>query len=273
MNFQQKLQKIVKRNKSLVCVGLDPDIKKFPKGLKKSPSSIFSFNKAIIDATNKLVCVYKLNIAFYEAYGLEGLKQFKKTIEYLKKKYPHIPIVLDGKRADIGNTSKMYAKAFFEYWGGDALTVYPHLGLDSLEPFFRYKDKLVILLIRTSNPDAKMFQDVMVGKHPYYIEIARQIKEWPYPNIGIFVGATYPHELKQIRKIFPDKIFLSAGIGVQAASIKQAIQAGRDKKGENIMYNASRSIIYASSGKDFAERAAEETEKLRDSMNKYRFEK
>ena len=167
----------------------------------------------------------------------------------------------------------MYAKAFFEYWGGDALTVYPHLGLDSIEPFLRYKDKLIILLIRTSNPDAKMFQDVKVGKEPYYVVMAKQIKEWPYDNIGIFVGATYPEELKRIRKLFPDKVFLSAGIGAQAASIKSAIQAGRDKSGGNIMYNASRSIIYASKGKDFAKRAAEETKKLRDSMNKYRFEK
>src|SRR3989344_1200455 len=155
MNFQQKLKKIVKKNNSLVCLGLDPEIEKIPSIFRKRRNPLFSFNKEIIDSTYFLVGAYKPNIAFYEAYGLEGLKELKLTMTYLQEKYSEVPVILDAKRGDIGNTAKMYAKAVFEYWNADAVTVYPHLGLDSLLPFFAYKDKLTILLIKTSNPDSK----------------------------------------------------------------------------------------------------------------------
>ena len=258
MDFKKKLDIVILKNNSLLCVGLDPEPQKFSKNL-----SIFQFNKSIIDKTVDLVCAYKPNIAFHEAEGLSGLEELKKTISYLKKNYPQIPIVLDAKRADIPNTARLYAKAVFEYWKADAVTVYPHLGLDSIEPFLAYQDKLTILLVKTSNPDSAMFQDVRTENGPYYLEMARIISKWNYPNFGIFVGATYPTELKELRRIFPNRIFLSAGIGSQEAQIEQAVKAGIDDKGTGIIFNASRSIIYDQDPKKAAQ-------KLRNEINKYR---
>lgn len=263
MTFRQKLEKIIKKNNSLLSIGLDPDLEKIPQYFQKKKNPIFEFNKSIIDATQDLICAYKPNIAFYEADGIDGLKQLKQTIEYLQSNYPEIPIVLDAKRADIGNTAKMYAKSVFEYWNADAVTVFPNLGLDSLIPFLNYKDKLTILLIKTSNPDSGMFQNLLVNRKPYYLEIAKIIKAWKYDNIGIFVGATYPKEIKALRFIFPNKIFLSAGLGAQSGEIEKAVKAGIDKQKSSIMFNASRSIIYA---KD----TRQETEKLKEKINKYR---
>jgi len=257
VDFLKKLDKAILKNKSLLCIGLDPDQEKIKK------ESLFSFNKKIIDKTADFVCVYKPNIAFYEAAGIEGLSELKKTITYLKKNYPHIPIILDAKRADIPNTARMYAKAAFEYWKADAVTVYPHLGFDSIEPFLAYKDKLIILLIKTSNPDSGMFQNLMTKNGPYYLEMASLISKWNYRNFGIFVGATYPQQLRELRGIFPDRIFLSAGIGAQKAQIKDAVRAGVDKNGKGIIFNASRSIIYAQDPKSAAQN-------LRDEINKYR---
>ena len=270
MNFREKLEAIIEKNNSLLCIGLDSDLEKIPKHLLKEKNPVFEFNKAIIDATSGVVCVYKPNIAFYEAYGIEGLQQLKKTIEYLKANYPHIPVVLDAKRGDIPNTAKMYAKAAFEYWEADAVTIYPNLGLNSVLPFLEYKDKLTIVLIKTSNPDSPMFQDIMIENEPYYLHMAKKIREWNFENIGIFVGATYPRELQAVRDIFPEKIFLSAGIGAQEGQVKESVQAGIDAKKSGIMFNASRSIIYASSGEDFATEAKKEAEKLRDKINQYR---
>jgi orotidine-5'-phosphate decarboxylase len=267
MNFNQKLSEITKKNSSLLCVGLDPDLSKLPSFVR---SDIFAFNKAIIDATHDLVCVYKPNIAFYEAEGIEGLKALKKTIEYIQKAYPDIPVLLDAKRGDIGNTAAMYAKSAFEYWNADAVTVYPHLGRDSILPFLEYKDKLTILLIKTSNPDSGMFQDLSVDGKPYHLAMAEKIKDWTEENIGIFVGATYPEEMKKVRDLFPDRIFLSAGLGAQKAEIEQIVRAGLDKNGQGIMFNASRSVLYASSDNDFAEKAREEAQKIRDTINNYR---
>lgn len=258
MDFKIQLSNIVKKNNSLLCVGLDSEVGKIPKNL-----TISKFNKSIIDATSDLVCAYKPNIAFYEAYGIEGLSELKSTIDYLKCEYPNIPIVLDAKRADIPNTAKMYAKAVFEYWQADAVTVYPHLGLDSVLPFLKYKDKLTILLIKTSNPDSGTFQNMDVGATPYYLKMAEAIKKWKNSNIGIFCGATYPQELKKLREIFPNRIFLSAGIGAQTGEIKAAARAGIDASGAGIMYNASRSIIYSQNPRVAAK-------KLRDEINRFR---
>lgn len=277
MNFRKKFDRVIEVNDSLVCVGLDTDAEKIPLHLRGKSGSIFVFNKAIIDATADLVCAFKPNIAFYEAGGLEGLKQLKKTIEYIKLKYSKVPVILDAKRGDIGSTNRMYAKAVFEHWGVDGVTVTANLGLDSLKPFFAYQDKLVILLLRTSNPDAKVFQGVKVssatnsGKgEPFYLHMAKKVKLWRQVNLGIFVGATYPKELKAVREIFPNLIFLSAGLGAQGGDVKKAVLAGIDKKGKGIMFNASRSIIYASGGRDFDKKAREETERLKKEINKVR---
>ncbi len=258
MNFKDQLQKAVQTNNSLLCVGLDPDPEKIPAG-----SSIFDFNKRIIDDTASSVCAYKPNIAFYEAAGLTGLEDLKKTIDYLKEKYPQIPIILDAKRADIPNTARMYAAAVFDFWKTDAVTVYPHLGLDSLEPFLEYKNKMIFLLFKTSNPDSGMFQDLKVGGKPYYLAIAQKISKWNHQNFGIFVGATYPSEMANLRKIYPGRIFLSAGMGAQSAQIKAAVQSGVDKTGQGIIFNASRSIIYAQD-------PAKAAQNLKDEINKYR---
>lgn len=270
MLFKQKLENIISKNSSLLCIGLDPELEKIPKHLLAENDPMFSFNKIIIDNTFDLVCSYKPNIAFYEAYGEKGHKSLKKTIEYLQAKYPEIPIILDAKRADIANTSKMYAKAAFDYFGSDAVTVYPHLGLDSILPFLEYKDKLTILLIKTSNLDSKMFQDIFVNDEPYYIKMAKVISKWKYENIGIFVGATYPKELKEIRKVLPYHIFLSAGLGYQRADIKESVKAGINDKENGIMFNVSRSIIYASDEKNFAQKARKEAQRFKNLINKYR---
>lgn len=263
MDFRQKFEKIVVKNNSFLCVGLDPD--PFYKGISflQKGEFLFSFNKSIIDQTADLVCAFKPNIAFYEACGLEGLKQLKETIDYIKSKYPDLLIILDAKRADIANTAKMYARSIFDYWDVDATTVYPHLGFDSLEPFFKYKNKLTIVLIKTSNPDAKMFQDLRSNGQPYWLQVAREIKKWEIKNLGIFVGATYPKDLKKIREIFPDKIILSAGLGAQGAKIKDAVQSGVDSNKSGIIFNVSRSIIYSDNPRL-------EAQKLRDEINKYR---
>lgn len=268
--FLKKYQKITKKNNSLVCVGLDLELAKLPKHLLKESDPIFSFNRAIIDATHDLVCAYKPNIAFYEAEGITGLQSLKKTVNYLRKKTPEIPIILDAKRADIDNTAKMYAKAIFEYWQADATTVYPYLGFDSVKPFLKYKDKYIFFLIRTSNPDAKTFQDVKVKNEPFYLYLAKEIRKWKGENVGIFVGATYPKELAKIRKIFPKRPILTAGIGAQEAETELTVKAGIDKKGINLICNSSRSIIYASNKKDFALAARRETKELKDLINKYR---
>lgn len=265
MTFRQKLEQIIKKNNSLLCVGLDPDLDKFPKHILKNKNPIFEFNKQIIDATYNLVCGYKPNIAFYEAYGIDGLKQLKQTIEYLQSNYPETPIVLDAKRADIGNTAKMYAQSAFEYWKVDAMTVYPHLGLDSLIPFLNYKSKLIILLLKTSNPDSGMFQNAITSGKPYYLYIAETVKKWNFDNLGLFVGATYPKEIQNIRNLFPDKVLLSAGFGAQSGEIKKAVKAGIDKKKSGIMFNASRTILYSKNPR-------QEAEKLRKEINKYRYE-
>lgn len=265
MTFQEKFQKNVLKNNSLLCIGLDPQLDKIPQRFRKSKHPLFDFNKSIIDQTYDQASVYKLNFAFYEASGLQGLGQLITTVKYLKKKISNIPIILDYKRADIPNTAKMLATAAFEIWQADAVTVYPYLGRDSLNPFLDYKDRYIFALVKTSNPDAAKFQDIKVkGKIPLYQYLAKELARWPYQNLGIFVGATYPDDLAKIRSLFPDRIFLSAGIGAQKADIKKAVKAGVDKNNSSIIFNASRSIIYSQNPRSAAQ-------KLKNEINKYRF--
>lgn len=264
MNFKQKLNNIVQKNNSLLCIGLDPDLDKFSKDYLKITNPIFEFNKKIIDQTHDLVCAYKPNIAFYEAYGIDGLRQLKLIIDYLQKEYPEIPIILDAKRGDIPNTAEKYAMSVFEYWNADAVTVFPNLGLDSIIPFLKYKDKLTILLIKTSNPDSKNFQDILVDDEPYYLKISKIISKWAYDNIGIFVGATYPKELEKIRKVLPNHIFLTAGLGAQKGEVEKAVTGGVDKNKSCIMFNVGRSIIYSKNPRNEAIR-------IKEGINKYRW--
>ncbi|MSU25876.1 MAG: orotidine-5'-phosphate decarboxylase [Candidatus Levybacteria bacterium] len=269
MKFINKLDLIVKENNSLLCIGLDPELSKLPKNLNNI-NDIFYFNKEIIDATNDLVCAYKPNIAFYEALGIDGLLELKKTIDYLKKLYPKTIIILDAKRGDVPNTARLYAKTAYEYWDIDSVTISPNLGLDSILPYLEYKDRLTIFLIKTSNPDSGMFQDISVNGEPYHIVISKIISKWNYDNFGIFVGATYPNQLNNIRKIFPNRIFLSAGIGTQSADIEKAVKAGIDMNKGGIIYNSSRNIIYGSNNNNFAEIAREKAIEARSIINQFR---
>ncbi len=269
--FQEKLNKITIQNNSLLCVGLDTELEKIPEHIKNGDEPLFTFNKTVIDATADLVCAYKPNIAFYEAYGLDGLSQLKKTIEYIHVQYAGIPVILDAKRTDVPNTARMYAKAVYEYWDADATTVLPHLGQDTLEPFFAYNDRCTILLIKTSNPDSGKFADAKTeNQKPLYLLIAETVKTWNEENLGLFVGATYPEELANIRKLFPTSPILTAGIGAQGAKTESAVKAGIDSEGNNLICNNSREIIYAGNGEDFAQEAREKAQELRDSINIYR---
>lgn len=271
INFQQKLDRIVKKNNSLVCVGLDTDIKKIPQHLQKSKEGLFIFNKEIIDATYNLVCAYKPNSAFYEMLGEKGIGQLKKTCDYLKKKYPTIPIILDAKRGDIGSTNEGYARFIFDYLKADAVTINPYLGQEAVQPFLDRKDKGIITLCRTSNPGAGEFQDLENrGKKLYEIIAKNIIKKWnKNKNCLLVVGATYPQELVKIRKIVGDITLLVPGIGAQGGDVKKTISAGLNSKKSGLIINSSRGIIYAS-GKDFAKKAREATLKLRDLINSYR---
>jgi orotidine-5'-phosphate decarboxylase len=256
MKFTDKLLAASRKNKTLLCVGLDPDISLMPK------MGIAEFNKAIIDATSDLVCAYKPNFAFYEAMGIKGMEDLQTTIGHIPG---HIPIIGDAKRGDIGNTAKAYARAIFDMFGCDAVTVSPYLGFDSVEPFLNYKDKGIFILCRTSNKGARDFQDIRsAAGEPLYREVARKSGEWNvHGNIGLVVGATYPDELKEIRQLCPDMPLLIPGIGTQGGDLARVIQYGVDARGEKAVIAVSRQVIYASNGSDFAEAARRSAELLR----------
>ncbi|PKK85205.1 MAG: orotidine-5'-phosphate decarboxylase [Thermoplasmata archaeon HGW-Thermoplasmata-1] len=276
MNFKCKLTAACRKNNSLVCVGLDVDRGKMPQHLferewkRGEYNPIFEFNRAIIDATADLVCAYKPNAAFYEALGEMGEEALRLTIAHIPKE---VVAILDGKRNDIGNTAQMYAKAAFEVLGADAVTVTPYLGIDTVKPFTDYKDRGVILLCRTSNKSAGDFQDLLIGDRPFYQVVAGKVREWDAQsgNCGLVAGATYPEELARIREITGDDMpLLIPGVGAQGGDVEKTVRAGVNGKGEMAIINSSRGIIYASVGRDFAEAARRETEKLRSEINRYR---
>lgn len=267
MNFLEKLQNISRKNNSLVCVGLDPDLKLMPENI-----SVYEFNKAIIEATSDLVCAYKPNLAFYEAMGDEGMIALKKTLKAIPSE---VVIIGDAKRGDIGNTSKAYAKALFEILGVDAATLSPYLGFDSIEPFIQYKDKGSIILCRTSNAGAVDFQSLKCetskGSKPLFEIVAEKAHQWnTWGNIGLVVGATYPEELRLIREQHPDMPILIPGVGAQGGDVAITVKYGISPQGDKAMINSSRQILYTSKGKDFAEAARKAALILRDEINKYR---
>lgn len=272
MKFIDKLKTQVEKNNSLLCVGLDSDINKIPAHLAREKFPLFTFNKEIIDATHDLVCAYKPNSAFYEELGSDGILQLKMTCDHLHERYSAIPIILDAKRGDIGNTNNGYAKYAFDYLKADAITLQPYLGQEALKPFLDRADKGCIILCRTSNPGAGEFQDLKVDRTPFYEIVARNVVEkWDYNhNCCLVVGATYPEELKIVRKIARTMTFLVPGIGSQGGDLEKTLEAGLTKNGDGLIINSSRSIIFASAGADFAVKAREEAKKLRDEINKYR---
>jgi orotidine-5'-phosphate decarboxylase len=267
MNFLQKLQNIVRKNNSLVCIGLDPDPKSMPEKM-----SIYEFNKGIIEATSDLVCAYKPNLAFYEALDEDGMKALKNTLKSIPS---DVVTIGDAKRGDIGNTSKAYAKALFEILGVDAATLNPYLGFDSIEPFLQYQGKASFILCRTSNPGAADFQSLKCetpqGLRPLFEVIADKAGQWNSGgNIGLVVGATYPEELKRIRQQHPDIPILIPGVGAQGGNVEITVKYGTSPQGDKAIINSARQILYASKGKDFAEAARKATLALRNEINQYR---
>jgi len=264
VKFMEKLTNATQKNKSLLCVGLDPDPNLMPEKV-----SVYEFNKAIVDATAHLVCAYKLNLAFYEALGDEGLDALRQTIKYIPD---DIPAIGDGKRGDIGNTAKAYARAVFTILDFDATTVNPYLGFDSVEPFIQYTDKGVFILCRTSNTGALDFQSLPceseLGVRPLFELVALKASQWNVNgNIGLVVGATYPEELRLIRNNHPDMPLLIPGIGPQGGDLALTVRYGVDAHGEKAIINSSRQVIYASKGKDFAQAAGEAALSMRDEIN------
>ena len=257
----------IRRKGSFLCVGLDTDVKKIPQHLLNDEDPIFAFNKAIIDATAPYCVAYKPNLAFYESLGVEGWTALEKTVKYLKENYPDQFIIADAKRGDIGNTSKLYARSFFEHLDVDAVTVAPYMGEDSVTPFLGYDGKWVILLALTSNKGSHDFQFMKEADGMRLFEnVITKSQTWAGPEEMMYVvGATQGEMFKDIRAVAPDSFLLVPGVGAQGGSLEEVAKYGMiDDCG--LLVNSSRGIIYASSGEDFAEAAAREASKLRDQM-------
>ncbi|MBE7652209.1 orotidine-5'-phosphate decarboxylase [Tenacibaculum finnmarkense] len=265
----QELVTQINKKKSFLCIGLDVDLTKIPTHLLKEEDPIFAFNKAIIDATHHLCVSYKPNTAFYEAYGIKGWKSLEKTIKYLNEKHPEIFTIADAKRGDIGNTSTMYAKAFFEDLAFDSVTVAPYMGKDSVEPFLAFDDKHTIMLALTSNQGAFDFQTKMVGetdRKEVYKQVLETSKDWKNSeNLMYVVGATKAEYFTEIRKIVPDSFLLVPGVGAQGGNLQDVCKYGMTKN-VGLLINSSRGIIYASDKEDFAEAAAKNAEVLQEQM-------
>ncbi|MDI1256208.1 MAG: orotidine-5'-phosphate decarboxylase [Flavobacterium sp.] len=265
MTTDQLIQQI-RIKKSFLCIGLDPDLTKLPKVLNDTEDPIFEFNKSIIDATHYVTVAYKPNIAFYEAYGLKGWQSLQKTINYLNENYPEIFTIADAKRGDIGNTSSMYAKAFFEDLNFDSITVAPYMGKDSVEPFLAFENKHTIMLALTSNEGAFDFQTLKVEGEELYKKVLETSKTWTNSkNLMYVVGATKAEYFAAIRKIVPDSFLLVPGIGAQGGSLADVCQYGLNNN-VGLLVNSARAIIYASAGSDFAEKAREEAFKVQEEM-------
>ena len=275
MRFLDRVEAAMEKNNSLLCVGLDPAPERFPECIKGKDKAIFEFpifefNRAIIDATADLVCSYKPQAAYYHAYGAED--QLAMTIEYIRTNYPDIPVILDSKRGDIGSTASQYAIEAFDRYQADAVTINPYMGIDTVEPFTRYKDKGVVVLCRTSNPGAAAVQNLKVGEEYLYEVMAKLCQnQWnDNDNVLLVVGATNPQELGRIRSITGNMTFLVPGLGAQGGDVEATVKNGLNSEGKGIIVNSSRGIIYASNGDDFAEAARTAAIELRDEVNQYR---
>jgi orotidine-5'-phosphate decarboxylase len=266
MTFIDKLLSASASNQSLLCIGLDPDPERIPS------ADVLAFNIEIIDATSDLVCAYKPNLAFYEALGPTGLKALERTVAHIPRT---IPVIGDAKRGDIASSSKAYARAAFDVFGFDAVTVNPYLGHDSVAPFLDYADRGVFILCRTSNAGASDFQDLALvdpasddRRAPLYEQVARRALEWnTRNNVGLVVGATCPEQLMRVREICPDLPLLIPGIGAQEGDLALAVKYGTDSRGQRAIISSSRQILYASGDRDFAQAAHREALRLRDAIN------
>ncbi|MHC5202369.1 orotidine-5'-phosphate decarboxylase [Myroides sp. LJL119] len=262
----QELVEQIQEKKSFLCIGLDVDLDKIPAHLLELEDPIFSFNKAIIDATHDLAVAYKPNIAFYEAYGIKGWMSLKKTIDYLNENYPHLYTIADAKRGDIGNTASMYAKAFFQDMSFDSVTVAPYMGKDSVEPFLAFENKHTILLALTSNEGAFDFQTQLIDNKPLYQQVLQTSQKYNNAhNLMYVVGATKPEHFKSIREIVPNSFLLVPGVGAQGGDLHQVCKYGLAPN-VGLLINSSRAIIYASKADDFAQKAREQAALIQSQM-------
>lgn len=253
MTFQEKLRAAAAQNRSLLCVGLDPDQAQLPASVRDRDNPALHFLKHIIDATADLVCAYKPNFAFFGSLGERGWPTLKATLEHIP---PSIPVLVDAKVGDIGNTAEHYARMFFEVLGADALTVNPYMGLDAVAPFLAYRDKGVFLLCLTSNQGAEDFEQQQLAEGPLYLRVARKACEWNTAgNCGLVVGATQAGAFAQLRQLAPTLPFLVPGVGAQGGDLEVVVRSGADARGGGLLINASRAILYASGGADFAQAA------------------
>lgn len=266
---QAKLFGNIKKKKSFLCIGLDTELEKIPAHIRKGREPLFEFNRQIIDATHKYCIAYKPNVAFYECHGAKGWKQLDSTVRYIKEKYPDIMVIADAKRGDIGNTSKMYAKTFFETMPFDAVTVAPYMGEDSVTPFLAYEGKWVVLLALTSNKGADDFQYHSDDGIRLFERVLNVAQRWgSTDNLMFVVGATRAVMLRDIRKLVPEHFLLVPGVGAQGGSLEEVSKFGMTGKC-GLLVNSSRAIIFASDGQDFAAAAAEKARETRDEMQKY----
>jgi len=265
--FNENLNQSIQIKRSMVCVGLDSDIKHIPSFLLSELDPLFTFNKAIIDATKDYAAAYKLNIAFYEALGIPGWELLERTLSVIPR---DAIIIADAKRGDIENTGRKYAETYFKTYEFDAVTVAPYMGMDSVTPFLEYEDKGVFLLCLTSNSGSSDFQFIKNDEgEPLYLSVAQKALGWNFlfGNCGLVVGGTHTNEIHEIRETAPDLPFLIPGIGAQGGNLEMVIKCGTDKYGRSALINSSRTILYASSERDFAEAARARTKQLRDKIN------
>ncbi|RMG68441.1 MAG: orotidine-5'-phosphate decarboxylase [Calditrichaeota bacterium] len=264
--FLEKLNTIISTKKTLLCVGLDPDIEQIPPFLLSKLDPLLYFNQKIVEATGPYAAAYKLNLAFYEALGIAGWDLLEKTLALLPE---DAVVIADAKRADVPNTSRKYAEAYFKTYGFDAVTVSPYMGLDALEPFLEHEDRGIFVLCLTSNPGSADFQQLPVNEDPLYLKVAERVMEWNfiYGNCGLVVGGTHFNEIERIRSVAPSLPFLIPGVGAQGGNLEWAVRYGTDERGLGALINASRSILYASQDRDFDRAAAEKARALRDQIN------
>jgi orotidine-5'-phosphate decarboxylase len=293
--FNERLRRRWQEARTLLCVGLDGEIERMPEQFRRGlalgetsgnsvdererriEAALTEYHIAIVEATADLVCAYKPNSAFYEQHGPAGLRALTAIIGYIQKKYPEIPVLLDAKRGDVSSTNQAYARALFDIYSADAVTAQPYLGYDALEPFLSRAERGVFILCRTSNPGARDLQDLSVGAgdddaEPFYLRVARRVaKEWnANGNCGLVVGATYPEELRQVRAIVGDLPILAPGVGAQGGDLEATVRAGIDSVGQGLLISVSRSILYASTGDDFASAARRQAGWLRMAIERQR---
>ena len=267
--FHQKLASSWRKNDSLLCVGIDPDHKRLPKHLFDCDKPYFEFGKAIVDATAAYVCAFKPQAAHFAAAARED--ELALLIAYVKKHYPDLQVILDAKRGDVGSTAKLYAREAFERYNADAVTVSPYLGKDSLEPYFEYSERGIIVLCRTSNPGSDWLQNSGDQTTPIYLKIAKQVNEWDsHGQCMLVTGATYPEELARVREVVGAMPLLVPGVGAQGGSVQEVLHHGQDAQGEGLVISSSRAILFADSGVGFGEAAAAVARSTMEEINKYR---